>query len=256
MSTKLSSYQSIRTIPSSWLLLTSLLINQIRITYSNPLPITKSPEEIKTQEEMNLKRVELEFEHGFSFQNLPDECITWLTCELPQRTEYVRRKIDDLPSCPCTYPIESILDPSFALYDPARNSSFQWREASDVIENYGRDVYEVGQCVRSLAFYNDPSNLASRVCCYDESLQLITRGGAAGGYELVSPDRNSEYHQMLDFMPYVVCKMDWRAVQTQIPPNNEQNCENNPDDETFLAQIKDLEESFESPDESNEFDKR
>ena len=196
------------------------------------------------QEEMNAKRVELEEKFGFSFQNLPDECIMWLTCELPQRTDYVRRKINDLPSCPCSYPITAIVDPEHELHDSARNQSFKWREAADVIENYGRDSYGVGKCVRSFAWYSDPRNLGSRVCCYDSSLNLITRGGAAGGYELVSPDRNAEYHEMLDYMPYVICKMDWRAVQTQITPNNEQKCAENPDDETYKAQVKKLEESF------------
>ncbi|KAL6083436.1 hypothetical protein STEG23_035556 [Scotinomys teguina] len=169
-----------------------------------------------------------------------DSCEKWLNCKSDFLARYLSQVLQDLPSCPCAYPLEAVYS-AVNLQDEHRGRSFQWRDASGPRERL--DIYQPTArfCLRSV-LSGESSTLAAQHCCYDEGSRLLTRGKGAGAPDLVSTDFSPELHFKVDRLPWILCKGDWSRYHTVRPPNNGRACADNPPEEEYLAQLQEAKE--------------
>lgn len=169
-----------------------------------------------------------------------DSCEKWLNCKSDFLAKYLSQVLEDLPSCPCAYPLEAVYN-AVSLQDEHQGRSFQWRDASGPQERL--DIYQPTArfCLRSM-LSGESSTLAAQHCCYDEGSRLLTRGKGAGAPDLVSTDFSPELHFKVDTLPWILCKGDWSRYHTVRPPNNGRACADNPPEEEYLAQLQEAKE--------------
>ncbi|XP_042116920.2 isthmin-2 isoform X1 [Peromyscus maniculatus bairdii] len=169
-----------------------------------------------------------------------DSCEKWLNCKSDFLARYLSQVLQDLPSCPCAYPLEAVYS-AVSLRDEHQGRSFQWRDASGPRERL--DIYQPTArfCLRSM-LSGESSTLAAQHCCYDEGSRLLTRGKGAGAPDLVSTDFSPELHFKVDRLPWILCKGDWSRYHTVRPPNNGRACADNPPEEEYLAQLQEAKE--------------
>ncbi|XP_021509040.1 isthmin-2 isoform X1 [Meriones unguiculatus] len=169
-----------------------------------------------------------------------DSCEKWLNCKSDFLAKYLSQVLQDLPSCPCAYPLEAVYS-AVSLQDELRGRSFRWRDASGPRERL--DIYQPTArfCLRSM-LSGESSTLAAQHCCYDEGSRLLTRGKGAGAPDLVSTDFSPELHFKVDTLPWILCKGDWSRYHTVRPPNNGRACADNPPEEEYLAQLQEAKE--------------
>ncbi|XP_040598616.1 isthmin-2 isoform X2 [Mesocricetus auratus] len=169
-----------------------------------------------------------------------DSCEKWLNCKSDFLAKYLSQVLQDLPSCPCAYPLEAVYS-AVSLPDEHQGRSFQWRDASGPRERL--DIYQPTArfCLRSM-LSGESSTLAAQHCCYDEGSRLLTRGKGAGAPDLVSTDFSPELHFKVDTLPWILCKGDWSRYHTVRPPNNGRACADNPPEEEYLAQLQEAKE--------------
>lgn len=67
-------------------------------------------------------------------------------------------------------------------------------------------------CIRSEI---GTGTLAAQNCCYDKSGKLLTRGSGAGTPVVISPEVSSALHQLVDQVPWILCKGDWTRLVSQ-----------------------------------------
>ncbi|NXN96606.1 ISM2 protein, partial [Rhinopomastus cyanomelas] len=169
-----------------------------------------------------------------------DSCEKWLNCKSDFLTKYLSKVVSDLPSCPCSYPLEAIYS-AISLQDEQRGKSFRWRDASGPKERL--DIYKPTArfCLRSMLSL-DSTTLAAQHCCYDEHTRLITRGKGAGVPNLISTEFSPELHYKVDTLPWILCKGDWSRYHAVRPPNNGRQCADNPAEEEYLSQLQEAKE--------------
>ncbi|NXB49419.1 ISM2 protein, partial [Leucopsar rothschildi] len=169
-----------------------------------------------------------------------DSCEKWLNCKSDFLTKYLSKVLTDLPSCPCSYPLEAVYS-AVNLRDEQQGKSFRWRDASGPKERL--DIYKPTArfCLRSMLSL-DSTTLAAQHCCYDEHTRLITRGKGAGVPNLISTEFSPELHYKVDMLPWILCKGDWSRYHAVRPPNNGQRCADNPTEEEYLSQLQEAKE--------------
>ena len=169
-----------------------------------------------------------------------DSCEKWLNCKSDFLTKYLSKVLTDLPSCPCSYPLEAVYS-AVNLRDEQQGKSFRWRDASGPKERL--DIYKPTArfCLRSMLSL-DSTTLAAQHCCYDEHTHLITRGKGAGVPNLISTEFSPELHYKVDMLPWILCKGDWSRYHAVRPPNNGRQCADNPAEEEYLSQLQEAKE--------------
>lgn len=169
-----------------------------------------------------------------------DSCEKWLNCKSDFLTKYLSKVLTDLPSCPCSYPLEAVYS-AVNLRDEYHGKNFRWRDASGPKERL--DIYKPTArfCLRSMLSL-DSTTLAAQHCCYDEHTRLITRGKGAGVPNLISTEFSPELHYKVDMLPWILCKGDWSRYHAVRPPNNGQQCADNPTEEEYLSQLQEAKE--------------
>ncbi|XP_032997913.1 isthmin-2 isoform X1 [Lacerta agilis] len=169
-----------------------------------------------------------------------DSCEKWLNCKSDFLNKYLSKVLSDLPSCPCSYPLEAVYS-AVNLRDERQGKNFRWRDASGPKERL--DIYKPTArfCLRSMLSL-DSTTLAAQHCCYDESARLITRGKGAGAPNLISTEFSPELHYKVDMLPWILCKGDWSRYHAVRPPNNGQRCADNPPEEEYLSQLQEARE--------------
>ncbi|XP_026507346.1 isthmin-2 [Terrapene carolina triunguis] len=174
------------------------------------------------------------------FNSDVDSCEKWLNCKSDFLTKYLSKVLTDLPSCPCSYPLESVYS-AVNLQDERQGKNFRWRDASGPKERL--DIYKPTArfCLRSMLSL-DSTTLAAQHCCYDEHTKLITRGKGAGAPNLISTEFSPELHYKVDMLPWILCKGDWSRYHAVRPPNNGQQCADNPTEEEYLSQLQEAKE--------------
>ncbi|KAI6067923.1 Isthmin-2 isoform X1 [Aix galericulata] len=174
------------------------------------------------------------------FNSDVDSCEKWLNCKSDFLTKYLSKVLTDLPSCPCSYPLEAVYS-AVNLRDERQGKSFRWRDASGPKERL--DIYKPTArfCLRSMLSL-DSTTLAAQHCCYDEHTRLITRGKGAGVPNLISTEFSPELHYKVDMLPWILCKGDWSRYHAVRPPNNGQRCADNPAEEEYLSQLQEAKE--------------
>ncbi|XP_019407625.1 PREDICTED: isthmin-2 isoform X1 [Crocodylus porosus] len=174
------------------------------------------------------------------FNSEVDSCEKWLNCKSDFLTKYLSKVLTDLPSCPCSYPLEAVYS-AVNLRDEHHGKNFRWRDASGPKERL--DIYKPTArfCLRSMLSL-DSTTLAAQHCCYDEHTHLITRGKGAGVPNLISTEFSPELHYKVDMLPWILCKGDWSRYHAVRPPNNGQQCADNPTEEEYLSQLQEAKE--------------
>ncbi|XP_067388639.1 isthmin-2 [Emydura macquarii macquarii] len=174
------------------------------------------------------------------FSSDVDSCEKWLNCKSDFLTKYMSKVLTDLPSCPCSYPLEAVYS-AVNLRDERQDKNFRWRDASGPKERL--DIYKPTArfCLRSMLSL-DSTTLAAQHCCYDEHTKLITRGKGAGAPNLISTEFSPELHYKVDMLPWILCKGDWSRYHAVRPPNNGQQCADNPAEEEYLSQLQEAKE--------------
>ncbi|XP_030414887.1 isthmin-2 [Gopherus evgoodei] len=174
------------------------------------------------------------------FNSDVDSCEKWLNCKSDFLTKYLSKVLTDLPSCPCSYPLEAVYS-AVNLQDERQGKNFRWRDASGPKERL--DIYKPTArfCLRSMLSL-DSTTLAAQHCCYDEHTKLITRGKGAGAPNLISTEFSPELHYKVDMLPWILCKGDWSRYHAVRPPNNGQQCADNPTEEEYLSQLQEAKE--------------
>lgn len=169
-----------------------------------------------------------------------DSCEKWLNCKSDFLSKYLSKVLTDLPSCPCSYPLEAVYS-AVNLRDERQGKSFRWRDASGPKERL--DIYKPTArfCLRSMLSL-DSTTLAAQHCCYDEHTRLITRGKGAGVPNLISTEFSPELHYKVDMLPWILCKGDWSRYHAVRPPNNGRRCADNPAEEEYLSQLQEAKE--------------
>ncbi|XP_044292736.1 isthmin-2 isoform X1 [Varanus komodoensis] len=169
-----------------------------------------------------------------------DSCEKWLNCKSDFLNKYLSKVLSDLPSCPCSYPLEAVYS-AVNLRDEQQGKNFRWRDASGPKERL--DIYKPTArfCLRSMLSL-DSTTLAAQHCCYDENTRLITRGKGAGAPNLISTEFSPELHYKVDMLPWILCKGDWSRYHAVRPPNNGQRCADNPPEDEFLSQLQEARE--------------
>ncbi|KFO90368.1 Isthmin-2, partial [Buceros rhinoceros silvestris] len=167
-----------------------------------------------------------------------DSCEKWLNCKSDFLTKYLSKVLTDLPSCPCSYPLEAVYS-AVNLRDEQQGK--RWRDASGPKEPL--DIYKPTArfCLRSMLSL-DSTTLAAQHCCYDEHTRLITRGKGAGVPNLISTEFSPELHYKVDMLPWILCKGDWSRYHAVRPPNNGRRCADNPAEEEYLSQLQEAKE--------------
>ncbi|XP_026287546.2 isthmin-like [Frankliniella occidentalis] len=160
-------------------------------------------------------------------------CDRWMACSAKLRP-VMWAQLAALPACPCTFPANVFYYNK--IWDDKHGRYFRWRDASGRGERL--DVYHPGaaHCVRSLHTAN-AGLLAAQHCCYDRNRQLLTRGSGAGTPALMSPDVSAALHDILDIRPWRICKGDFTRYNDVRPPNNDNDCAANPDEDEFQRQV-------------------
>uniref|UniRef100_H3B4M0 Isthmin 2b n=2 Tax=Latimeria chalumnae TaxID=7897 RepID=H3B4M0_LATCH len=186
---------------------------------------------------------EVPFENGNAtefFNADVDSCDKWLNCRSDFLSKYLGKVLADLPSCPCSYPLEAVYS-TVNIWDEKQGKTFRWRDASGPKERL--DIYKPTAkfCIRSMLSL-DSTTLAAQHCCYDNSMKLITRGKGAGTPNLISTEFSPELHYKVDMLPWILCKGDWSRYHAVRPPNNGLGCENNPPEEIYLSQLEEAKE--------------
>lgn len=169
-----------------------------------------------------------------------DSCEKWLNCKSEFLQHYLEQVMTELPSCPCTYPLESS-NSIINLLEVGRDRTFRWRDASGPKERL--DIYKPSAhtCLRS-ALSGDGATLAVQHCCYDDHRQLITRGKGAGTPNLISTEFSPELHFKVDVLPWILCKGDWSRFHAIRPPNNGLHCTENPHQEVYMNELEEARE--------------
>nr|XP_060613772.1 isthmin-2 isoform X1 [Anolis sagrei ordinatus] len=169
-----------------------------------------------------------------------DSCEKWLNCKSDFLNKYISKVLSDLPSCPCSYPLEAVYS-AVNLRDERQGKNFRWRDASGPKERL--DIYKPTAhfCLRSMLSL-DSTTLAAQHCCYDENTKLITRGKGAGAPNLISTEFSPELHYKVDTLPWILCKGDWSRYHAVRPPNNGQQCADNPSEDEYLSQLQEARE--------------
>ncbi|XP_054828771.1 isthmin-2 isoform X3 [Eublepharis macularius] len=169
-----------------------------------------------------------------------DSCEKWLNCKSDFLNKYLSKVLSDLPSCPCSYPLEAVYS-AVNLRDEQQGKNFRWRDASGPKERL--DIYKPTArfCLRSMLSL-DSTTLAAQHCCYDENTKLITRGKGAGAPNLISTEFSPELHYKVDMLPWILCKGDWSRYHAVRPPNNGQRCADNPPEDEYLSQLQEAKE--------------
>ncbi|XP_029114105.1 isthmin-2-like [Scleropages formosus] len=169
-----------------------------------------------------------------------DSCEQWLSCKNDFLQKYLHQVLTELPGCPCRYPSEVVYS-AVSIFDDKLRRSFRWRDASGPKEQLAVYKATARVCVRSMLSL-DSSTLASQHCCYDQSMQLLTRGSGAGTPDLISADFSPELHHKVDVLPWVLCKGDWSRFHAARPPNNGLRCAENPPEEAYVRQLEEARE--------------
>ncbi|XP_015272700.1 PREDICTED: isthmin-like [Gekko japonicus] len=148
--------------------------------------------------------------------------------------------VNDLPACPCAYPTE-VAYSTADIYDRIKRKNFRWKDASGPKEKL--EIYKptARYCIRSMLSL-ESTTLAAQHCCYDDSMQLITRGKGAGTPNLISIEFSAELHYKVDVLPWIICKGDWSRYNEARPPNNGQKCTENPSEGDFYKQFQEARE--------------
>ncbi|XP_005042790.1 PREDICTED: isthmin-1 [Ficedula albicollis] len=169
-----------------------------------------------------------------------DSCERWMSCKSEFLKKYMHKVVNDLPSCPCSYPRE-VAYSTAEIYDRPKRKSFRWKDASGPKEKL--EIYKptARYCIRSMLSL-ESTTLAAQHCCYDDSMQLITRGKGAGTPNLISIEFSAELHYKVDILPWIICKGDWSRYNEARPPNNGQKCTENPSDEDYYKQFQEARE--------------
>ncbi|KOC69072.1 Isthmin-1 [Habropoda laboriosa] len=164
-----------------------------------------------------------------------DPCQKWLNSR--DKLEHVfLGGLTSLPACPCQYPSNIFYDDK--IWDERQKRYFRWRDVSG--DSQRLDVYKPGAtyCVRSLLMQGSGS-AAAQHCCYDQRRKLLTRGSGAGTPNFVSPEISAILHERIDVLPWRLCKGVFSRYNGVRPPNNDNSCDANPDDEEYQRQIDD-----------------
>ncbi|XP_076672615.1 uncharacterized protein LOC143371379 [Andrena cerasifolii] len=164
-----------------------------------------------------------------------DPCQKWLNSR-DELEKIFLGGLATLPACQCQYPSNIFYDDK--IWDERLKRYFRWRDVSGGSQRL--DVYKPGAayCVRSLLTQGSGS-AAAQHCCYDRGRKLLTRGSGAGTPNFVSPEISPVLHERIDVLPWRLCKGDFSRYNGVRPPNNENACEANPDDEEYQRQIDD-----------------
>ncbi|XP_017756286.1 PREDICTED: uncharacterized protein LOC108548028 [Eufriesea mexicana] len=164
-----------------------------------------------------------------------DPCQKWLDSK-DKLEQVFSGSLASLPACPCHYPSNIFYDDK--IWDVKRMRYFRWRDVSG--DSQRLDVYKPGAtyCVLSLLTQGSGS-AAAQHCCYDRRRKLLTRGSGAGTPNFVSPEISPVLHERIDVLPWRLCKGDFSRYNGVRPPNNDNACESNPDDEEYQRQIDD-----------------
>ncbi|XP_068972682.1 uncharacterized protein [Bombus flavifrons] len=174
---------------------------------------------------------ELDFVNGTN----EDPCQKWLDSK-DKLEQVFLGGLASLPACPCLYPNNIFYEDK--IWDQKRMKYFRWRDVSGSSQRL--DVYKPGAtyCVRSFLTQGSGS-AAAQHCCYDHQRKLLTRGSGAGTPYFVSPEISPILHERIDVLPWRLCKGDFSRYNGVRPPNNDNACEANPDDEEYQRQIDD-----------------
>uniref|UniRef100_H0YW66 Isthmin 1 n=1 Tax=Taeniopygia guttata TaxID=59729 RepID=H0YW66_TAEGU len=169
-----------------------------------------------------------------------DSCERWMSCKSEFLKKYMHKVVNDLPSCPCSYPRE-VAYSTAEIFDRLKRKSFRWKDASGPKEKL--EIYKptARYCIRSMLSL-ESTTLAAQHCCYDDNMQLITRGKGAGTPNLISIEFSAELHYKVDILPWIICKGDWSRYNEARPPNNGQKCTENPSDEDYYKQFQEARE--------------
>lgn len=163
-----------------------------------------------------------------------------MSCKSEFLKKYMHKVVNDLPSCPCSYPRE-VAYSTAEIFDRLKRKSFRWKDASGPKEKL--EIYKptARYCIRSMLSL-ESTTLAAQHCCYDDNMQLITRGKGAGTPNLISIEFSAELHYKVDILPWIICKGDWSRYNEARPPNNGQKCTENPSDEDYYKQFQEARE--------------
>ncbi|XP_078037346.1 uncharacterized protein LOC144470269 [Augochlora pura] len=174
-------------------------------------------------------------ELNFVNETSEDPCQKWLNSRDKIEKVFIGG-LASLPACPCQYPSNIFYDDK--IWDEPQKRYFRWRDVSGSSQRL--DVYKPGAayCVRSLLTQGSGS-AAAQHCCYDGKRRLLTRGSGAGTTNFVSPEISIVLHERIDVLPWRLCKGDFSRYNRVRPPNNDNHCEPNPDDEEYQRQIDD-----------------
>ncbi|XP_041281094.1 isthmin-1 [Onychostruthus taczanowskii] len=169
-----------------------------------------------------------------------DSCERWMSCKSEFLKKYMHKVVNDLPSCPCSYPRE-VAYSTAEIFDRLKRKNFRWKDASGPKEKL--EIYKptARYCIRSMLSL-ESTTLAAQHCCYDDNMQLITRGKGAGTPNLISIEFSAELHYKVDILPWIICKGDWSRYNEARPPNNGQKCTENPSDEDYYKQFQEARE--------------
>ncbi|XP_067901824.1 isthmin-1 isoform X1 [Heterodontus francisci] len=169
-----------------------------------------------------------------------DSCERWMNCKSEFLKKYMHKVVNDLPSCPCSYPTE-IAYSTTDIFDRPKQKDFRWKDASGPKERL--EIYKptARYCIRSMLSL-ESTTLAAQHCCYDENMQLITRGKGGGTPNLISTEFSADLHYKVDILPWIICKGDWSRYNEVRPPNNGLKCTDNPSDEVYERQFQEARE--------------
>ncbi|EHA98016.1 Isthmin-1 [Heterocephalus glaber] len=181
-----------------------------------------------------------EFNATKLFEVDTDSCERWMSCRSEFLKKYMHKVINDLPSCPCSYPTE-VAYSTADIFDHIKRKDFRWKDASGPKEKL--EIYKptARYCIRSMLSL-ESTTLAAQHCCYGDNMQLITRGKGAGTPNLISTEFSAELHYKVDVLPWIICKGDWSRYNEARPPNNGQKCTESPSDEDYIKQFQEARE--------------
>ncbi|XP_029416524.1 isthmin-1 [Nannospalax galili] len=181
-----------------------------------------------------------EFNATKLFEVDTDSCERWMSCKSEFLKKYMHKVINDLPSCPCSYPTE-VAYSTADIFDRIKRKDFRWKDASGPKEKL--EIYKptARYCIRSMLSL-ESTTLAAQHCCYGDNMQLITRGKGAGTPNLISTEFSAELHYKVDVLPWIICKGDWSRYNEARPPNNGQKCTESPPDEDYIKQFQEARE--------------
>ncbi|XP_049555179.1 isthmin-1 isoform X4 [Orcinus orca] len=181
-----------------------------------------------------------EFNATKLFEVDTDSCERWMSCKSEFLKKYMHKVINDLPSCPCSYPTE-VAYSTADIFDGIKRKDFRWKDASGPKEKL--EIYKptARYCIRSMLSL-ESTTLAAQHCCYGDNMQLITRGKGAGTPNLISTEFSAELHYKVDILPWIICKGDWSRYNEARPPNNGQKCTESPSDEDYIKQFQEARE--------------